>query len=42
MFGDRRFYVLNYYLSDDALEVLERYRRPFPVLTEHVSSLPPY
>ena len=37
MFGDKHYYTLNYYLSDDAVEVLERYgtnegRDPFPKL----------
>eukprot|EP00286_Rhodomonas_abbreviata_P009235 CAMPEP_0181324586 /NCGR_PEP_ID=MMETSP1101-20121128/20444_1 /TAXON_ID=46948 /ORGANISM="Rhodomonas abbreviata, Strain Caron Lab Isolate" /LENGTH=645 /DNA_ID=CAMNT_0023432783 /DNA_START=141 /DNA_END=2078 /DNA_ORIENTATION=+ len=37
MFGDKRHYVVNFYLADDALEVLERYginegRDPYPKL----------
>mmetsp|Transcript_35755 Transcript_35755/g.70052 ORF Transcript_35755/g.70052 Transcript_35755/m.70052 type:complete len:393 (-) Transcript_35755:35-1213(-) len=37
MFGDKKYYVVNYYLADDAIEVLERYganegRDPYPKL----------
>ena len=37
MFGDKRHYTVNFYLADDALEVLERYgknegRDPWPKL----------
>ena len=39
MFGDKKNYVLNYYLADDAVEVLERYganegRDPYPKLVK--------
>eukprot|EP00281_Chroomonas_sp_CCMP1168_P026865 CAMPEP_0206237264 /NCGR_PEP_ID=MMETSP0047_2-20121206/14173_1 /ASSEMBLY_ACC=CAM_ASM_000192 /TAXON_ID=195065 /ORGANISM="Chroomonas mesostigmatica_cf, Strain CCMP1168" /LENGTH=619 /DNA_ID=CAMNT_0053661689 /DNA_START=87 /DNA_END=1946 /DNA_ORIENTATION=- len=39
MFGDKRHYVVNFYLADDALEVLERYganegRDPYPKLVK--------
>jgi hypothetical protein len=39
MFGDKHYYTINYYLADDAVEVLERYgtnegRDPFPKLVK--------
>jgi hypothetical protein len=37
IFGDKHYYVINYFLADDEIEVLERYgknegRDPFPKL----------